>query len=120
MKKLNYLIMTFLLFVAGFGLNAETMSNDNVSSTKETTSHKEMATFAGYISNRESVTFTKLANHTDVTAEGTYMIVDVNGGYALTSANGSSSAPTAVSVVIEKTTPFKVTLLPNCNGNSLL
>ena len=80
MKKLNYLIMTFLLFVAGFGLNAETMSNDNVSSTKETTSHKEMATFAGYISNRESVTFTKLANHTDVTAEGTYMIVDVNGG----------------------------------------
>ena len=93
MKKLNYLIMTFLLFVAGFGLNAETMSNDNVSSTKETTSHKEMATFAGYISNRESVTFTKLANHTDVTAEGTYMI---------------------------KTTPFKVTLLPNCNGNSLL
>ena len=73
--------MTFLLFVAGFGLNAETMSNDNVSSTKETTSHKEMATFAGYISNRESVTFTKLANHTDVTAEGTYMIVDVNGGY---------------------------------------
>ena len=104
MKKLNYLIMTFLLFVAGFGLNAETMSKDNVSSTKETTSHKEMATFAGYISNRESVTFTKLANHTDVTAEGTYMIVDVNGGYALTSANGSSSAPTAVSVVIENNT----------------
>ena len=80
MKKLNYLIMTFLLFVAGFGLNAENMSKDNVSSTKETTSHKEMATFAGYISNRESVTFTKLANHTAVTAEDTYMIVDVNGG----------------------------------------
>ncbi len=49
-------------------------------------------------------TFSKLTNHTDVTAEGTYMIVDVNGGYALTSANGSSSAPTAVSVVIENNT----------------
>ena len=50
-------------------------------------------------------TFSKLTNHSDVTADGTYMIVDVNGSYALTSA---------------KTTPFKVTLLPNCNGNSLL
>ena len=47
-------------------------------------------------------TFSKLTNHSDVTADGTYMIVDVNGSYALTSANGSSSAPTAVSVVIEK------------------
>ena len=49
-------------------------------------------------------TFSKLTNHTDVTADGTYMIVDVNGSYALTSANGSSSAPTAVSVVIENNT----------------
>jgi hypothetical protein len=48
-----------------------------------------------------SLTFNKLANHTDVTNTGIYMIVDVKGGYALTSANGSASAPTAVAVTIE-------------------
>ena len=48
-----------------------------------------------------TLTFNKLATHTDVTDEGVYMIVDVNGGYALTSANGSGSAPTAVAVTIE-------------------
>ena len=48
-----------------------------------------------------TLTFNKLATHTDVTNEGIYMIVDVAGGYALTSANGSSSAPTAVAVTIE-------------------
>ena len=48
-----------------------------------------------------SLTFNKLAAHTDVTDYGVYMIVDVTGGYALTSANGTSSAPTAVAVTIE-------------------
>ena len=48
-----------------------------------------------------SLTFNKLAAHTDVTDNGVYMIVDVTGGYALTSANGTSSAPTAVAVTIE-------------------
>ena len=48
-----------------------------------------------------TLTFNKLAAHSDVTDEGIYMIVDVNGGYALTSANGTSSAPTAVAVTIE-------------------
>lgn len=48
-----------------------------------------------------TLTFNKLAAHTDVTNNGVYMIVDVTGGYALTSANGTSSAPTAVAVTIE-------------------
>ncbi len=48
-----------------------------------------------------TLTFNKLTSHTDVTNEGIYMIVDVAGGYALTSANGTSSAPTAVAVTIE-------------------
>lgn len=48
-----------------------------------------------------TLTFNKLAAHSDVTDEGIYMIVDVNGGYALTSANGTGSAPTAVAVTIE-------------------
>lgn len=48
-----------------------------------------------------TLTFNKLASHNDVTDNGIYMIVDVAGGYALTSANGSSSAPTAVAVTIE-------------------
>ena len=48
-----------------------------------------------------TLTFNKLATHTDVTNNGIYMIVDVNGGYALTSANGTGSAPTAVAVTIE-------------------
>jgi hypothetical protein len=43
-------------------------------------------------------TWNKLTNHTDVTETGTYMIVDVNSNKALTSANGTSSAPTAVDV----------------------
>jgi len=48
-----------------------------------------------------TLTFNKLATHTDVTNNGIYMIVDVAGGYALTSAKGSSAAPTAVAVTIE-------------------
>ena len=48
-----------------------------------------------------TLTFNKLATHTDVTNNGIYMIVDVAGGYALTSANGTGSAPTAVAVAIE-------------------
>lgn len=48
-----------------------------------------------------TLTFNKLATHTDVTNNGIYMIVDVAGGYALTSANGTGSAPTAVAVTIE-------------------
>ncbi len=48
-----------------------------------------------------TLTFNKLTSHTDVTNEGIYMIVDVAGGYALTSANGTDSAPTAVAVTIE-------------------
>ena len=48
-----------------------------------------------------TLTFNKLASHTDVTDNGIYMIVDVAGGYALTSANGTGSAPSAVAVTIE-------------------
>ena len=48
-----------------------------------------------------TLTFNKLATHTDVTDSGVYMIVDVAGGYALTSANGTGSAPAAVAVTIE-------------------
>ena len=48
----------------------------------------------------QTLTFHKLVNHTDVTNDGTYMIVDVKGGYALTSANGTSAAPSAVAVTI--------------------
>ena len=45
------------------------------------------------------LTFTKVDNHT-VTAGATYLIVDVASGKALTSANGSNSAPSAVAVNI--------------------
>ena len=45
------------------------------------------------------MTFTRVDNHA-VTAGNTYLIVDVTSGRALTSANGSSSAPTAVEVTI--------------------
>ena len=45
-------------------------------------------------------TFNKIYAHNAVTATDTYMIVDVVSGKALTSANGSSSAPTAVAVTI--------------------
>ena len=47
----------------------------------------------------EGLTFNKVDNHT--VSEGyVYLIVDVYSGKALTSANGTSSAPTAVSVTI--------------------
>ncbi len=42
--------------------------------------------------------FIKINNHSDVTADGVYLIVDVTSGKALTSANLAGSAPTAVSV----------------------
>lgn len=42
--------------------------------------------------------FIKIANHSDVTEDGVYLIVDVTSGRALTSANGSTAAPTAVSI----------------------
>lgn len=48
-----------------------------------------------------TLTFHKLYSHNAVTNTGTYMIVDVAGGYALTSANGTASAPAAVAVTIE-------------------
>ena len=48
-----------------------------------------------------TVTFNKLTSHNDVTNDGVYMIVDVVGGYALTSANGSGAAPSAIAVTIE-------------------
>src|SRR5690606_10040618 len=48
----------------------------------------------------QETTWIKLANHTDVTSTGTYMIVDVNSNSALTSANGTGGAPTAVDVTI--------------------
>ncbi len=44
--------------------------------------------------------FVKIANHSDVTAEGVYLIVDVTSKSALTSANGTTAAPTAVPVTI--------------------
>ena len=69
---------------------------------KEGMSNSEIAT-ATYTINipTPTLTFNKLATHTDVTNTGIYMIVDVNGGYALTSANGTGSAPAAVAVTIE-------------------
>lgn len=60
-----------------------------------------LSMFLGGYSLNAQQTFTKLTNHTDVRPDGTYMIVDVNGGFALTSENGAASAPTAVPVVIE-------------------
>lgn len=48
-----------------------------------------------------TLTFNKLASHNDVTDTGVYMIVDVAGGYAMTSANGTGGAPSAVAVTIE-------------------
>ena len=56
---------------------------------------------ADYVIELPSVTFNKLASHTQITTSDVYMIVDVASGKALTSANGSSSAPTAVEVTIE-------------------
>ena len=46
-----------------------------------------------------ALTFNKVDNHA-VSANGKYLIVDVTSGKALTSANGTSSAPTAVEVTI--------------------
>src|SRR5690606_33300759 len=48
----------------------------------------------------QETTWIKLANHTDVTETGTYMIVDVNSNHALTSVNGGEAAPAAVDVTI--------------------
>lgn len=48
----------------------------------------------------QETTWIKLANHTDVTETGTYMIVDVNSNHALTSANGTDALPAAVDVTI--------------------
>lgn len=57
-----------------------------------------------FVSWGQTTTWVKLDNHTDVTAQGTYMIVDVNSSHALTSANGSNSAPSAVDVIITDNT----------------
>lgn len=56
---------------------------------------------ADYVIELPVVTFNKLASHTQITTSDVYMIVDVASGKALTSANGTSSAPTAVEVTIE-------------------
>ena len=78
----------------------------NVSTTvkafavKEGFQNSEIATAEYTIQTPQNLSFHKLFSHNGVTENGTYMIVDVNGGYALTSANGSSSAPTAVPVTI--------------------
>lgn len=51
-----------------------------------------------------ALTFTKIASHDLITTDDIYMIVDVNSKKALTSENGSGSAPTAVDVTIENDT----------------
>ena len=56
---------------------------------------------ANYVIEIPTVTFNKLASHTQITTSDVYMIVDVTSGRALTSANGTTSAPTAVAVTIE-------------------
>ncbi len=56
---------------------------------------------ADYVIELPTVTFNKLASHTQITTSDVYMIVDVASGKALTSANGTSGAPTAVDVTIE-------------------
>ena len=56
---------------------------------------------ADYVIELPTVTFNKLASHTQITTSDVYMIVDVASGRALTSANGTSGAPTAVEVTIE-------------------
>ena len=53
---------------------------------------------AEYIIPLQNVTFNRLASHTQITTSDVYMIVDVNSGKALTSANGSSAQPTAVDI----------------------
>lgn len=80
-------------------------------SVTETMTIKAMATKEGMIDSEAAeaiytiqhatpYVFNKIYSHTAVTATDTYMIVDVNSGKALTSANGASNAPTAVSVTI--------------------
>lgn len=80
-------------------------------SVAETMTIKAMATKEGMINSEiteatytiqpaTAYVFNKIYAHTAVTATDTYMIVDVNSGKALTSANGSSSAPTTVAVEI--------------------
>lgn len=54
----------------------------------------------------QNTTWNKIENHTDVTATGTYLIVETNSsnsttGYALTSQYGSSSAPLVVPVTLD-------------------
>ena len=56
---------------------------------------------AEYVIELPVLTFNKLASHTQITTNDIYMIVDTTSGRALTSANGSTSAPTAVAVTIE-------------------
>lgn len=77
----------------------------------ETTTIKAMAVKDGfsnssiaeatYIIEMPFYTFNKLYAHTAVTDSDAYMIVDMTSDRALTWANGSSSAPTAVPVTIE-------------------
>ena len=66
---------------------------------KEGNADSEVAS-ATYTINLPTYTFNKIYAHSAVTATDTYMIVDVNSGKALTWANGTSSAPTAVPVTI--------------------
>ena len=82
-------------------------------SVSETTTIKAMAVKEGMINSEiaeatytiqtaTAYVFNKIYSHTAVTATDTYMIVDVNSGSALTSTNGSSSAPTVVAVEINE------------------
>ena len=68
---------------------------------KEGMNNSEIASATYIITPTPTLTFNKLFTHTDVTDNGVYMIVDVAGGYALTSANGAGAAPAAVAVTIE-------------------
>ena len=82
-------------------------------SVAETTTIKAMAVKEGMINSEiaeatytiqpaTAYVFNKIYSHTAVNATDTYMIVDVNSGSALTSTNGSSSAPTVVAVEINE------------------
>ncbi|MCQ2262641.1 MAG: chitobiase/beta-hexosaminidase C-terminal domain-containing protein, partial [Bacteroidales bacterium] len=78
---------------------AETMTIKALA-VKEGMINSEIAEATYTIQSATSYVFNKIYSHNAVTATDTYMIVDVNSGKALTSANGSSSAPTAVEVAI--------------------
>ena len=82
-------------------ITVDTTTTVKAFAVKEGMNNSEIASATYTITPTPTLTFNKLVTHTDVTDNGVYMIVDVAGGYALTSANGTGAAPSAVAVTIE-------------------